>query len=83
MHFLSPEGGEPKYSIRVVPKPTEVLSKGGTNVRLVLIILVENADTYAYFEVGMKLTEVLNKGGTNVKMNVKIHENPYVTIEHR
>ena len=25
MHFLSPEVGEPKYSIRVVPKPNEVL----------------------------------------------------------
>ena len=33
MQFLSPEGGEPKYSTRVVPKPTEVLSKGGTQGR--------------------------------------------------
>ena len=41
MHFLSPEGGQPKYSIRVAPKPTEVLSKGGTNVRLVLSILAQ------------------------------------------
>ena len=32
MRFWSPKWGEPKYSIRVVPEPTEVLNKVGTDV---------------------------------------------------
>ena len=32
MRFWSPKWGEPKYSIRVAPEPTEVLNKVGTDV---------------------------------------------------
>ena len=37
-----------------------------TVFRIMLALLLQNAETYAFFELRRGSTEVLNKGGTNV-----------------
>ena len=68
MFFWTSEGGRPKYSTTVVPKPIEVLNKGSPNGQFMRITLLKNDKIYVFlFKVRRRSAEVLDKGGTRVR----------------